>query len=148
MTEQGKAHGHRFIILCLVAMFVLVGGTALWQQLNKPMEPQVIEFDAGYQVRWGNRFEPFVYQLVEETGAEEIRLLDGWFGVYTTAEGEMFSQIGGSNMYPGWHRIEKLPPDAHRRLFEGRLFLEAHLHPEKIRKARLRGLCYLLRIQP
>lgn len=127
MTEQEKARGRRFVVGAIMAMFVIVGAAFVWQKLNEPMEPQVIEFSNSYHVRWGNRFQPFVYQKIGYD--EEVRLPTSTFGITTTEDRELFRQIGGKDMLPGWHSIDELPSEAYRRLFEGRIILDAYLHP-------------------
>ena len=107
MTEQEKARGRRFIVSMLVAMLVIIGGAIIWHELNKPMRPVIVEFGDRYHVRWGNRFQPFVYEQSIDTGAEAT-----------------------------WCQ----PADIERCLTLGRLFLDVHLHPEEVRKARLGGL--------
>ena len=128
MTEQEKARGRRFIVSVLVAMFVAIIGTAAWLKLNEPMGPIVIEFGDRYHVRWGNRFHPFVYEQNIDTGAEKV-ILDGL--TWPNPHGRQVQ---------GWGHLDSYPAEAFRRFVEGRMFLDTHLHQERVRKARIGGL--------
>ncbi len=126
MTEQEKARERHFVVSTLVAMLVIIGGAIIWQTLNKPMTPQVIEFGDRYEVRWGNRFSPFVYRSWHDDGKEEVFHPSFGSRLYLPTLG-----------YAPWHTDE-----VKQRFREGRIILDAHLHPEKVRKARLGGLSH------
>ena len=117
MTEREKARARVLIVGALVAMFVMLAGSAMWLQLSKPMTPIVIEFANSTEVRWGNRFAPFVYHVWNESGNEEI-LLPG--------VGRFTNPIGDEKTPDVFTRVDHNPPEVNRRLLEGWAILKEH----------------------
>lgn len=135
MTEQEKAFGRKFIVGTLVAMFALICLAGVWQKLNEPMQPIVIEFGDRYYVRWGNRFQPFVYESLIYADVRTLRIGDR---VFRIEDDQIYRQTvldqSGDMRALGWELIDELPPDAHRRMFEGKVLLDSHLRPERLKK--------------
>lgn len=142
MTEQEKAFGRKMIVGSLVTMLVLLCLAIVWQKLNEPMTPIVMRQGDHSIVQWGNRFYPFEYIAVDRIDGS-----DGFFresvrvpgvGLFRIENGHMLqavhNDINARSGY-GWQPIHELPAEAKRVLLLGRLQVDAHLHPEKLRRA-------------
>lgn len=103
----------------VLTTFVVFIGSYGWYKLTEPMTPMVTEFGNYAEVRWGNRFQPFVYKAYESR--EEITMPDG-----RVISEEIVEDPYGQNIHWSGHTS-----DVDRRLFEGQVILKEYLEKQE-----------------
>lgn len=117
MVKLHTSTRHSVAFTLLFTLLAVLGSTAgvmIWQKLTEPMQPIIIEMGDRYQVRWGNRFRPCVYERLKEATSDETL-------EFVTIVGIEYS----------------LSEEAQKRLLlQGRAILNAYLYPRMFKEAR------------